>query len=152
MWRWGALQDWDARLSRTSVTALEAGLGAWALAEGVAWALGRGAPAAGQGPDSFEPFGRGTGGSLPSGHTAAIWATVTPYAREYDMPWLYGVAALTNFARVADRRHWLSDTVGSALLGYGVGSLLWHWHRQPGRAMPAVGIGPNSVNLAWELE
>jgi membrane-associated phospholipid phosphatase len=148
----GALQDWDTRLARTSVTALEAGLGSWALAEGLAWAIGRAAPTAGQGPDSFSPFGQGSSGSLPSGHTAAIWATVTPYAREYDMPWLYGVAALTNFARVADRDHWLSDTVGSALLGYGIGSLLWHWHRQPGRAMPAVGIGPNSVNLAWELE
>jgi len=23
-----------------------------------------------------------------------MWAAVTPYAKEFDMPWLYGVAAL----------------------------------------------------------
>jgi membrane-associated phospholipid phosphatase len=115
--------------------------------------VGRAPPTANQGPDAFSPFGgQGGSGSLPSGHTTAIWATVTPYAREYDMPWLYGVAAITNFARVADREHWLSDTVAGSLIGYGIGSMLWHWHRQSGRAMPSVGVGPNSVNLSWQLD
>jgi len=31
------------------------------------------------------------------------------------------VAALTNVARVSERKHWLSDTVGGAVLGYVVG-------------------------------
>lgn len=134
------------------MTALEAGLGSWALAEGLAYATGRAPPTAGQGPDSFNPFGQGSSGSLPSGHTAAIWATVTPYAREYDMPWLYGVAALTNFARVADRSHWFSDTVAGALMGYGIGSVLWHWHRDPRRDdAPTLGVSPNGVSVGWKF-
>jgi len=60
--------------------------------------------------------------SFPSVHTAVAWAAVTPFARQYDAPWLYGAAALTNAARVIGRDHWFSDTVAGSLLGYGLGS------------------------------
>ena len=37
-------------------------------------------------------------------------------------PALYGVAAAVGVGRMADRGHWLSDTVLGGILGYAVGS------------------------------
>ena len=44
---------------------------------------------------------------------------------EYGMPWLYGVAALSNLSRIGSREHWVFDTVAGSLIGYGLGRLFW---------------------------
>jgi membrane-associated phospholipid phosphatase len=82
-----------------------------------------------------------------------MWAAITPYAEEYGMPWLYGAAALTNLARIGSREHWVSDTVASSLIGYGLGYLAWDAQHQARlkKDGPTVLIGPQSVNLAWQL-
>ena len=82
-----------------------------------------------------------------------MWAAVTPYAKEFDMPWLYGVAAITNAARVGSREHWLSDTVAGSVIGYALGSLAWEARRESrrGKNGPALAVGPGTVGLAWEL-
>jgi membrane-associated phospholipid phosphatase len=78
-----------------------------------------------------------------------MWALVTPYAKEYHAPWLYGLAAVTNVARVTDRKHWVSDTVGGALLGYAVGSAFWNWHRHSG---PSLSLDGEGVTLTWRAD
>jgi membrane-associated phospholipid phosphatase len=78
-----------------------------------------------------------------------MWATVTPFAKEYDAPWLYGVAAVVNAGRIASREHWLSDTVASSLLGYALGDFFWQ-ERRGSRKGPQVLVGPSSVALKWE--
>ena len=101
------------------------------------------------GNSHFNAFGKDNGNtSFPSRHTTAAWAVITPFALQYDMPWLYGAAALTNMARVVGRDHWLSDTVGGSLIGYGLGRLFWEGSRD--KNMPRVIVGRNSVHLAWE--
>ena len=67
------------------------------------------------------PSGKRLDSSFPSVNSALAWSVLTPIAQRYDAPWLYGVAALTNAARVAGRNHWLSDTVAGSVLGYVVG-------------------------------
>lgn len=79
-----------------------------------------------------------------------MWAVITPYAREYEMPTLYWLAAATNAARVADRQHWVSDTVGGALLGYAAGSLLWNAQRKTERGGPMLSISADRIALVWE--
>jgi membrane-associated phospholipid phosphatase len=82
-----------------------------------------------------------------------MWAAVTPYAKEFDLPWLYGVAALTNAARAASREHWVSDTVAGSLLGYWLGSLAWEVRRE-GRLRKNAArllVAPNEVRLAWDF-
>jgi membrane-associated phospholipid phosphatase len=83
-----------------------------------------------------------------------MWAAVTPYAEEYDMPWLYGVAALTNAARVASREHWVSDTVGSSLIGYALGHIAWQARRDSrrGKSGPQLSVGPGSVAVSWDFK
>lgn len=140
----------DMRLSNTGVTALQAGVAAGALSFAGKYLPGRSRPEVEQGPGDFHPL-RGGNTSLPSSHAAVAWAVATPFAKEYDMPWLYGVAALTNLGRVADRQHWFSDTVAGGLLGYALGSLLWEWHRNPDSDLPRVGVDKNGLTLSWEM-
>jgi hypothetical protein len=88
--------------------------------------------------------------SFPSGHSAVAFAAVTPFAQEYDAPWLYGVAAVSSMGRVAGRKHWVSDTVAGGIIGYTVGTLLWKGQREHTRSQLTVAPGPKSISVAWQ--
>jgi membrane-associated phospholipid phosphatase len=143
-----ALSEQDNRLSNTGIAALEAGGTGLLVNEVLKYAVGRARPEDGLGTTDFEPFKR-SNASFPSNHTTVMWATVTPFAKEYDAPWLYGVAALVNAGRITSREHWLSDTVASSLLGYALGDFFWQERRAKGKG-PQVLVGPSSVSLKWE--
>lgn len=61
--------------------------------------------------------------SFPSGHTVVAFATSTILAEQIDTWWarivLYSFAALTGYARLYNDKHWLSDVIFGAALGYG---------------------------------
>ena len=103
-----------------ALASVEAGLASVALAEAVKIGVDRSRPSEGRGAADFGHEKR-SDSSFPSVHAALAWSVLTPIAQRYDAPWLYGVAALTNAARVAGRNHWLSDTVAGSVLGYVVG-------------------------------
>jgi hypothetical protein len=88
--------------------------------------------------------------SFPSGHSAVAFAAVTPYAQEYDAPWLYGVAALSSMGRVAGRKHWVSDTVAGGILGYATGTLLWKGQRDNTKPQLTVLPGPKEISVAYQ--
>jgi membrane-associated phospholipid phosphatase len=144
-----ALSEQDKRLSNTGIAALEAGATGLLVNTGIKIAVGRARPEDGLGTTDFDPFKR-SDASFPSNHATVMWATVTPFAKEYDAPWLYGVAALVNAGRIVSQEHWLSDTVASSLLGYAIGDFFWQERRAPGKG-PRVLVGPNSVSLKWEM-
>ncbi|MES2353779.1 MAG: YjbH domain-containing protein [Pseudomonadota bacterium] len=143
----------DNRLSSTAMASVEAA-GVSVLANlGLKYAVGRSRPDAGLGSHDFHAWQRGnTNSSFASTETTAAWAIVTPFAKEYDAPWLYGVAALTNAARVIDRKHWVSDTVAGALLGYGIGTLYWQSRRKDWMEGLQLDIGPNSVQVTLPIK
>jgi membrane-associated phospholipid phosphatase len=144
-----ALSEQDKRMSNTGIAALEAGATGFLVNEALKYSVGRARPVDGLGTTDFEPFKR-SDASFPSNHTTVMWATVTPFAKEYDAPWLYGAAALVNAGRVASREHWLSDTVASSLLGYAIGDFFWQERRAPSKG-PKVLVGPSSVTLKWDI-
>jgi membrane-associated phospholipid phosphatase len=80
-----------------------------------------------------------------------MWAAVTPYAKEFGMNWLYGLAAVTNIGRSLSREHWLSDTVAGSLLGYAMGHFTWQ-ARKGTKGAPSVAVAPGSVALIWEVQ
>jgi membrane-associated phospholipid phosphatase len=148
-----ALSD-DPLLSRTGYTAVEAGGTALALSLGSKFVVGRARPQTGQGPASFHPFagsGKARTDGFPSGHSMIAWAVATPFAKAYDAPWLYGVAGLTNLARVGSRNHWVSDTVAGSLLGYGIGHILWESSHKPSAYAPKVGVSGRELTLSWDM-
>lgn len=117
-------------------------------------ATNRARPDANLGAAHFSPFGKGAfaNGSFPSSHVSTAFALVTPFAQQYDAPWLYAVAGATAFGRVQQRRHFVSDTVAGGLLGYAVGSLLLDQQHKNSRA-PRIAIGPNrSITSTWRFD
>jgi hypothetical protein len=150
-----ALDESRPRLSDAGVAALEAGAVGFVAVEGMKYAFGRARPTEGLGNKEFQPGSKEDRfHSFPSRHVTLMWAAVTPYAKEFGMDWLYGVAAVTNAARVGSREHWLSDTVGGAALGYVLGNLAWEARRDSrrGKNAPSLAVGPESIGLQWALE
>jgi membrane-associated phospholipid phosphatase len=69
------------------------------------------------------PWADGAGHSFPSGHTSTAFAIATVIANEYEnvpllAPISYGIASLTALSRLNDEKHWASDIVFGAALGY----------------------------------
>jgi membrane-associated phospholipid phosphatase len=144
-----ALDGSDPRRSRTGYAATEAGGVAILAATGLKYVVGRARPDQEVGNHSFEFFSSSQD-SFPSRHTMTAWAVATPFALEYDAPWLYGVAALTNLARVGSREHWVSDAVAGSLLGYGIGYVFWESSRSPARDAPRILVEQTGVKLSWD--
>ena len=147
-----ALGSSDPELSRTGYAASEAAVTSFGLVLGLKTVVGRARPYTGQSSHSFYPFsGSATNGTdgFPSGHSIVAWSVLTPFAEEYHMPWLYGVAALTNLSRVGSRNHWVSDTVAGSFLGYGIGKYFWEASKM--NDGPHVFLSPYGVDLSWDM-
>jgi membrane-associated phospholipid phosphatase len=149
-----ALVSQDPELSSTAYAGSEAAVSAFVLAEGLKYVVGRARPYTGAGSTSFHPFaGSAANGtdSFPSGHTIVAWAIATPFAEEYNAPWLYGIAAVTNMGRVLGRNHWVSDTVAGSFLGYGIGTLFWESAKSKSQYAPHLMVSPGGVNFSWDF-
>jgi membrane-associated phospholipid phosphatase len=143
----GAVAFGDARVQNIGIISLESVASAAALSITAKHIAGRARPdqEAGQ-------WGRATdrsNASFPSNHATVAFAAVTPFAQEYDAPWLYGVAAAGSLGRTAGRQHWVSDVVAGSLLGMAVGGWLWQAQRTDTHSSFAVAPGPKSVGVAW---
>jgi membrane-associated phospholipid phosphatase len=72
--------------------------------------------------------------SFPSGHMVVAAATSTVLAEQIDTWWarvvLYSFAALTGYARLYNDKHWLSDVLFGAALGYGTGIFVINQERR----------------------
>ncbi|NBB74434.1 MAG: phosphatase PAP2 family protein [Bacteroidetes bacterium] len=66
--------------------------------------------------------------SMPSGHTSKIFAAASVIAHQYDTWWVkapaYATAASAGIQRIESGKHWFSDVVVGATLGYLVGKAL----------------------------
>jgi membrane-associated phospholipid phosphatase len=147
-----ALDGSDPRRSRTGYASLEAGATAYAAALGLKYVVGRARPNVGVGYKTFDRSRTSEDAyqSFPSGHAMIAWALATPFAMEYEMPWLYGLAAATNLARIGSREHWLSDTVASSVIGYGLGRLFWQSGRDQAKGEPRVYFDGQSLGMLWD--
>ncbi len=145
-----ALGDRDPVLANAAYASLEAGTIGLVTALGAKYAIGRARPNLEKGAAEFNFFSSGNGDSaFPSVHSTVAWAALTPYAKAYDVVWPYALAAVTNLARIGERKHWLSDTVGGALLGYGLGSLMWE-NRRTSKSGPQIHVGPGEIAMEWK--
>lgn len=92
--------------------------------------------------------------SYPSGHTTVAFAAATVYALEYKnkplVPILsYTAATLVGLSRMTENKHWLTDVVGGAALGYLSGRLVVNnYHRYASLKSPKK-KGDLSFNLQY---
>lgn len=146
---WGLGGEMAAETSWTSIKSAATTLGVASVAK---LAVGRARPEEGRGPGHFTPLRKGNIDSgFPSVHTGVAFALVTPFAQRFDAPWLYGVAGLTAFGRIQERKHHVSDTVAGALLGYAIGSLLQE-QSQESRRGPQLSLSADgAVQAGWRF-
>jgi membrane-associated phospholipid phosphatase len=79
------------------------------------------------------------GDSFPSGHAINSWALATIVAHEFPRPRIipitaYGLATVVIASRFAGRRHFASDAVLGAGMGYFIGEYVYHKHHGPDRS------------------
>ena len=94
-------------------------------------------------PKFLGPFGKtgrdATGtksnSSFPSGHTTAAFSAATVFAVEYkNKPYIpiiaYSMATLVGLSRITENKHWATDVVAGAALGYLNGrQVSYNYHR-----------------------
>lgn len=128
------MQGWlgdDSRAMRTAGTFAEAAAFSLLATGLLKVATGRERPdASGTNNGQFHPGNFSDARtSFPSGHVALAFSVVGVLSAHRDMPWWSGPLATvaggaTIFARIRDKRHWASDTVAAALIGFGIGNFV----------------------------
>jgi hypothetical protein len=73
--------------------------------------------------------------SFPSGHATVAFAAATVFAREYkDTKWVpivsYSAASLIGLSRLTENKHWITDVLAGAVLGFLTGrQIVNNYHR-----------------------
>lgn len=117
----------DERLKNASWNAMKSIVTTAIATELLKVSIGRARPFMSEGAYSFHPFdGADHYKSMPSGHTSLAFAAFTPFAETYSR-WIYIVPASVAIARVYKNKHWLSDTVLGAGLGFLSGYIFTHY-------------------------
>jgi len=137
----------DSRMQNIGIISLQSIAGAAGVSMATKRIGGRARPDEELG--TFSRSGKRSDASFPSNHAAVAFAAVTPFAQEYDAPWLYGLAAVGSMGRVADRKHWVSDVVAGGVVGYAIGSWLWQAQRDDSKSSFAIAPGPKQIALTW---
>jgi membrane-associated phospholipid phosphatase len=137
----------DARMQNMGLVSLQSIAGAAGVSMAAKRLAGRARPYEEKGAFSRSP--KRSDSSFPSNHAAVAFAAVTPFAQEYEAPWLYGLAAIGSMGRVADRQHWVSDVVAGGVVGYAIGSWLWQAQRDDSASRWSIVPGPREVQFSW---
>jgi len=145
----------DERARQEALTGAEGALLAALITTGLQSGLGRHRPREGEG--AFDFFSGGT--SFPSGHTTPVFAGAAAVSEYFDNRWYalvpeYAAAFAMGFGRIGNDQHWLSDIIGSGLVGVGTTELLRYLHRQHAadpsrfRIFPVTGPGTAGLEVA----
>jgi membrane-associated phospholipid phosphatase len=138
----------DDRAQNVGVISLESILAAAGVSVAAKHVVNRARPDEELGRWAHSANGR-SDSSFPSNHAAVAFAAVTPFAKEYNAPWLYGLVAAASMGRTATRQHWTSDVVGGGVVGYAIGSWLWNAQRGDGKSQLSIVPGAKEVSVAW---
>ena len=93
--------------------------------------------------------------SFPSGHTTVAFAAATVFAMEYkDHPLIpiisYSAATLIGLSRITENKHWITDVVAGAALGYLTGrQVVNNYHRYAKLKAPKQKKNSVSFNLQY---
>jgi membrane-associated phospholipid phosphatase len=125
----GHIQSEDQK-RETGILAGEAAIGAIADTEIIKYAAGRERPFTGSGTGRFFVGGD----SFPSEHSSVSWAIASVIAHEYPGPLTqilaYGAAGGVSAARWAGQKHFASDVLIGAALGWYMGRQVFRAHSQ----------------------
>jgi len=143
------------KLRGISADALISMLLATGIVEPVKYIAGRSRP---RDENGNHHYAFGNGKSLPSGHSARVFAMATVAASHADSAWVagaaYGLAGLAAFSRVQQRNHYLSDVAMGAIIGWLTGKSVVNSNeliRLGKNKQIAVDIEPNATTSSTGL-
>lgn len=115
----------SSKLKDTGLVSFEAEGFAIVATSALKLVTGRARPETNQGTTHFRPL-TGLSGSFASTHASASFAVATVFAERYEgMGWIaYPLAFAISASRVYTDKHFSSDVVAGALIGYGLGHFL----------------------------
>lgn len=108
-------------------------------------------------PYAFEGFwGSYKHNSFFSGHTASFFSIATIIACEYKdkkliPPLVYTIAGLASLSRIHDNKHWASDVFIGAVVGYGIGKLIYSHNNWGVQISPVVSRNTTGLNIVIPL-
>lgn len=119
----------DGKLKKAGLYVVTTQIATQIVTEAFKVGVGRQRPNRGLGPYTSGTEGK----SFFSGHSSGAWSFATVFAEIYKdnkvVPYLaYGVAALTSYGRLHDKKHWLSDVFAGAIAGHLVTKLVMRMH------------------------
>lgn len=121
------------RLMRTALVSLESQLFVEGIVGVTKFGVGRTRPGEEDGTHTFVPFDS-FDTSFPSAHAARSFAVAAVFAEAYPQPvpaLAYTSAALISLSRIYQNRHFASDVVAGAALGFFIGKALSWRHKNP---------------------
>ena len=121
----------DERARETGLLLAEGSIDTYIVVASLKVATQRGRPDTGRERSEF--FDGGS--SFPSGHSAQAWTAATIVANEYHdnravQIAAYGIASAVSVARFTGGRHYISDVLAGAALGYGIGKYVYSTHHR----------------------
>lgn len=125
----------DTRFQDAAFTSLQSLVYSTTAVYALKYAVGRLRPEMNAGASRYDLFSGNT--SFPSGHTASAFAIVTPWVMYYPNPVTYGLFALsagTAVARIARDRHWPTDVLTGAAIGFFTARYLSQRHMDEARS------------------
>ncbi|GAB4302374.1 MAG: hypothetical protein Kow0068_25090 [Marinilabiliales bacterium] len=94
--------------------------------------------------------------SFFSGHTTCVFSVATVVSSVYnDKPWVaflsYTIATLSGISRVYDKKHWGSDVVAGAFLGYAIGKFVYNENYNKIKINLYTDYSTNGIKLTYYL-
>jgi len=102
-----------------------------------------------------DPSGKRTNSSFPSGHTTVAFAAATVFAKEYGNKSFVGIlsysaATLIGLSRITENKHWATDVLSGAAIGYLTGKLVVNnYHRYAKLKAPQIKKNTVTFNLQY---
>jgi membrane-associated phospholipid phosphatase len=132
-WLYG-LKTGDRHADETGYLTLESLANTFLIYTPMQFIAGRERPDEGTGNGRFWRHG-GFNTSFPAGHPMFTWAMASVVAHEYPKTWVkvlvYGVAVTVSGGRLVGRNHFPSDVWVGSILGYLIGTHIFHAHCDP---------------------
>ncbi len=132
-WAYG-LKTGNRHADETGEIELESLANSFLIYTPMQFIAGRERPDEGTGNGRFLQHG-GFNTSFPAGHPMFTWTMATVLAHEYPKTWVkilaYGAASTVSVARLTGRNHFTSDIWVGSVLGYLIGTHIFHMRCDP---------------------
>jgi membrane-associated phospholipid phosphatase len=143
----------DSIAKKITIELLQAGIYSELLTEVIKVTVGRARPYRNEGAFSFSPFTLDASfQSMPSGHTTSAFALSTVMSRHAKTTFwkiiAYLPAGLTMFARVYQDKHWVSDEILGAGIGFFVGNWVVDLHEGKRHKINVTSLAPLGISIA----